>query len=172
MSEAESPIRKAPGHEVTVDDIRQLVGASTPHFALQIRNRIARLIRGLPRGPPRPDRGRARDRPPARAGRCSASSAAPPTRRASSRWPRWTSAPRIATRSALARPAGIERAVALLADPADRGAPAPRGWLDLIGAGDAPASTGLAQDLMLSRLLPVVYERWWRPALEPGGARA
>ena len=24
------------------------MGASTPHFALQIRNRIARLIRGLP----------------------------------------------------------------------------------------------------------------------------
>ena len=48
MSEAESPIRKAPGHEVTVDDVRQLMGASTPHFALQIRNRIARLIVRLP----------------------------------------------------------------------------------------------------------------------------
>ena len=48
MSEAESPIRKAPGHEVTVDDVRQLMGASTPHFALQLRNRIAKLIRGLP----------------------------------------------------------------------------------------------------------------------------
>ena len=48
MSEAESPIRKAPDHEVTVDDIRQLMGASTPHFALQIRNRIARLIFRLP----------------------------------------------------------------------------------------------------------------------------
>ena len=52
MSESESPIRKAPGHEVTVDDIRQLTGASTPHFALQIRNRIARLIRGLPEDHP------------------------------------------------------------------------------------------------------------------------
>ena len=48
MSESESPIRNAPDHEVTVDDVRQLMGASTPHFALQIRNRIARLIRGLP----------------------------------------------------------------------------------------------------------------------------
>ena len=48
MSEAESPIRRAPDHEVTVDDVRQLMGASTPHFALQIRNRIARLIHGLP----------------------------------------------------------------------------------------------------------------------------
>jgi hypothetical protein len=48
MSESESPIRKASDHEVTVDDIRQLMGASTPHFALQIRNRIARLISRLP----------------------------------------------------------------------------------------------------------------------------
>ena len=52
MSEAESPIRKAPGHEVTVDDVRQLMGASTPHFALQIRNRIERLIATLPSGHP------------------------------------------------------------------------------------------------------------------------
>ena len=48
MSEAESPIRKAPDHQVTIDDVRQLMGASTPHFALQIRNRIARLVRTLP----------------------------------------------------------------------------------------------------------------------------
>jgi hypothetical protein len=48
MSEAESPIRRTPDHEVTVDDVRQLMGASTPHFALQIRGRIARLIAGLP----------------------------------------------------------------------------------------------------------------------------
>ena len=52
MSEAESPIREAPDHEVTVEDVRQLMGASTPHFALQIRNRIARLIAGLPAGHP------------------------------------------------------------------------------------------------------------------------
>ena len=52
MSEAESPIRKAPGHEVTVDDVRQLMGASTPHFALQIRNRIAKLVSGLDAGDP------------------------------------------------------------------------------------------------------------------------
>ena len=50
MSEAESPERVARGqhNEVTVEDVRQLTGASTPHFALQIRNRIARLIRDLP----------------------------------------------------------------------------------------------------------------------------
>jgi hypothetical protein len=47
MSEAEHPDRATPGRTVTVEDIRQLVGASTPHFALQVRNRIAQLIRGL-----------------------------------------------------------------------------------------------------------------------------
>jgi hypothetical protein len=52
MSEAEHPIRRSAGHEVTLDDVRQLMGASTPHFALQIRNRIARLIAGLPPGNP------------------------------------------------------------------------------------------------------------------------
>ena len=52
MSEAEHPLRRSATHEVTVDDVRQLMGASTPHFALQIRNRIARLIRGLPAGHP------------------------------------------------------------------------------------------------------------------------
>ena len=48
MSEAEHPARLSPDREVTVDDVRQLMGASTPHFALQLRNRIVRLIRGLP----------------------------------------------------------------------------------------------------------------------------
>ena len=33
---------------MTVEDVRQLMGASTPHFALQLRNRIAKLIAGLP----------------------------------------------------------------------------------------------------------------------------
>jgi len=36
------------GREPTVEDIRQLVGASTPHFALQVRNRIRHLVAGLP----------------------------------------------------------------------------------------------------------------------------
>ncbi|MCW3066653.1 MAG: hypothetical protein JWN32_3825 [Solirubrobacterales bacterium] len=31
-----------------MDDVRQLMGASTPHFALQLRERIRALIRGLP----------------------------------------------------------------------------------------------------------------------------
>ena len=47
MSEAEHPIRRSADHEVTLDDVRQLMGASTPHFALQLRNRIRTLIRGL-----------------------------------------------------------------------------------------------------------------------------
>jgi hypothetical protein len=48
VSERERPDRVAPSHEVTVEDIRELVGPSTPHFALQIRNRIERLIDPLP----------------------------------------------------------------------------------------------------------------------------
>jgi hypothetical protein len=48
MSEAENPDRLREGREVTVDDVRQLMGASTPHFALQLRGRIRALIRNLP----------------------------------------------------------------------------------------------------------------------------
>lgn len=48
MSEAERPELLAPEHEVTVEDIRALAGAVTPHFALQVRNRIRRLIEPLP----------------------------------------------------------------------------------------------------------------------------
>jgi hypothetical protein len=55
MSQAEDPRRlerKRQQHEVTVEDVRELTGASTPHFALQLRNRIANLIEGLPTGHP------------------------------------------------------------------------------------------------------------------------
>ena len=52
MSQAEHPDRTAAEHTVTVEDVRQLMGASTPHFALQIRERIRALIRGLPAGDP------------------------------------------------------------------------------------------------------------------------
>jgi hypothetical protein len=48
VSETESPSLLAPSHEVTAEDIRALAGASTPHFALQVRNRIRRLIEPLP----------------------------------------------------------------------------------------------------------------------------
>ena len=47
MSEAERPDRLEPGRRVTVDDLRALAGPSTPHFALQVRNRIRRLIEPL-----------------------------------------------------------------------------------------------------------------------------
>jgi hypothetical protein len=36
------------GREPTVEDVRQLMGASTPHFALQLRNRLRNLVAGLP----------------------------------------------------------------------------------------------------------------------------
>ena len=48
MAEAEQPQRLRPDRRVTVDDVRQLMGASTPHFALQLRNRIRKLIAPLP----------------------------------------------------------------------------------------------------------------------------
>jgi hypothetical protein len=48
VSEAERPERLEPSHEVTVEDVRSLAGPATPHFALQIRNRIRRLIEALP----------------------------------------------------------------------------------------------------------------------------
>ncbi len=46
MSEYEQPGRL--DREPTVEDVHQLMGASTPHFALQLRNRIRTLISGLP----------------------------------------------------------------------------------------------------------------------------
>ena len=46
MSEFEQPDRLQ--REPTLEDVRQLMGASTPHFALHIRNRIQTLIEGLP----------------------------------------------------------------------------------------------------------------------------
>ena len=52
MSESEHPDRLQADHETTVEDVRQLMGASTPHFALQLRERIRALIRDLPAGHP------------------------------------------------------------------------------------------------------------------------
>ncbi|MEA2407082.1 MAG: hypothetical protein QOE69_1201 [Thermoleophilaceae bacterium] len=46
MSEYERPDRLR--REPTVEDVRQLMGASTPHFAMQLRNRIRTLIADLP----------------------------------------------------------------------------------------------------------------------------
>ena len=50
VSEAERPDRLT--RRVTVEDIRALAGPSTPHFALQVRNRIRNLIDGLPEDDP------------------------------------------------------------------------------------------------------------------------
>ena len=50
MAQAEQPERLR--RQVTVDDVRQLMGSSTPHFALQIRTRIRRLIANLPADDP------------------------------------------------------------------------------------------------------------------------
>jgi hypothetical protein len=47
LSGAERPDRLAPGRVVSVDDIRELTGAATPHFALQIRDRVRQLISSL-----------------------------------------------------------------------------------------------------------------------------
>ena len=52
MAQAEQPERLRPTYQVSVDDVRQLMGASTPHFALQLRNRIRKLIAGLPEDDP------------------------------------------------------------------------------------------------------------------------
>ena len=52
MSQAEHPERLRPDHRVTVEEVRQLMGASTPHFALQLRNRIGKLIQHLPADDP------------------------------------------------------------------------------------------------------------------------
>ena len=62
MSQAEHPDRLRPERQVTVEDVRQLMGASTPHFALQLRERIRALIRGLPGDTRRGSRASARSR--------------------------------------------------------------------------------------------------------------
>jgi SAM-dependent methyltransferase len=58
----------------------------------------------------------------------------------------------------------LERARPLLTPEARERARVVDGYLDVLG-GAAPESTGLTQDLMLSRVVPRIYERWWRPAL-------
>jgi hypothetical protein len=52
MSEAENPNLLGGERGITVEDIRALAGPATPHFSLQIRNRIARLIEPFPAGHP------------------------------------------------------------------------------------------------------------------------
>jgi len=52
MSQFEDPRRLRPEHHVTLDDVRALMGASTPHFAMQLRTRIWKLIKDLPHDSP------------------------------------------------------------------------------------------------------------------------
>jgi SAM-dependent methyltransferase len=65
-------------------------------------------------------------------------------------------------------PGGLERSIALL-DPARRPVSAPiiDGYMDLLGGeGEREVGrTGLGQGLMFTRAVPLVYERYWRPAL-------
>jgi SAM-dependent methyltransferase len=75
----------------------------------------------------------------------------------------------MAARDETALPDAIARALPLL-DPDVREQPGfpdlRNGYLDLLGGRDdeLPDATGPAQRLMRSRALPLVYERWWRPA--------
>lgn len=52
MSEAENPQLLEQAQKLTPEDVRALAGAVVPHFALQVRNRIRRLIAPLPEGHP------------------------------------------------------------------------------------------------------------------------
>ena len=60
---------------------------------------------------------------------------------------------------------GIDRARALLTDELRaRELPTSAGYIDLLPPEGLP-STGLTQNLMLTSVVPEIYERWWRPAL-------
>lgn len=52
MSEFEAPERLGPGHRVTIEDVRELTAAATPHFALHVRNRLRNLVASLPADDP------------------------------------------------------------------------------------------------------------------------
>ncbi|MFE0188075.1 class I SAM-dependent methyltransferase [Streptomyces sp. NPDC058989] len=60
-------------------------------------------------------------------------------------------------------PPALDRACHLLSDPPG-GPDVSEGYLDLTG-GEGPTPGGVAQTLMSTKSLPVVYERWWRPFL-------
>jgi hypothetical protein len=47
MSESENPQLLGGEKEIMVEDIRALAGPVTPHFSLQVRNRIRRLVEPL-----------------------------------------------------------------------------------------------------------------------------
>ena len=156
MSEARAA-RPPRRREVTVEDIRALAGPATPHFALQIRNRIRRLIEPL--APDHPARvegerqiprleelaqhsGDPRGAGPARRSRVAATETGAERARPRARSCSRPSTPRRARRT---RP------------------PVP-GYLDLLGRRPR-TRPGPTQDLMTTSLVPTIYERWWRPAL-------
>ena len=118
-------------------------------------------------GPSRADRGRARDRS---ASRSSGTRARPaPTRTRPTTSTRCRRCSTSASDAQDGRPARRRWSVLLaLLDPEERPADPARasaaGYLDLLGA-TQPASTGAAQELMLTGIVPAIYERWWRPAL-------
>jgi SAM-dependent methyltransferase len=58
----------------------------------------------------------------------------------------------------------LDRARPLLTPVARREAREVDGYLDLLGAGEH-SSPGVAQNFMLTSVVPRIYERWWRPAL-------
>ena len=47
MSDTENPQLLQPGREITVEDVRALTAAVTPHFSLQVRDRLRRLVAPL-----------------------------------------------------------------------------------------------------------------------------
>jgi SAM-dependent methyltransferase len=60
-------------------------------------------------------------------------------------------------------PAGIEQALSLFADPVpSEEIDVTRGYLDLLGQDD-PTGARFGQQLMVSRALPLIYQRFWRP---------
>ena len=59
---------------------------------------------------------------------------------------------------------GLGRARPLLTPEARDQARELDGYIDLLG-GVRPESPGLAQEFMLTSMVPRIYERWWRPAL-------
>jgi SAM-dependent methyltransferase len=61
------------------------------------------------------------------------------------------------------QPPGLERLRSLLRPELRELELNEAGYLDLLG--DNLESTGFTQDLMVSRIVPAIYERYWRPAL-------
>lgn len=65
---------------------------------------------------------------------------------------------------ASATDSALERALVLLRpELRPKKIDAPNGYLDLLGEDEDLESTGVVQDLMQTRFVPAVYERYWRP---------